>query len=52
VRLPLRLLARVIRRLLGRRRPRPAPRPPTDPDRLHRIYRETHRHVEDLRRAA
>jgi hypothetical protein len=23
-----------------------------DPERLHRIYRETHRQVEDLRRAA
>ncbi len=40
----------VIRRLLRRRR-----RPPqrlADPDRLHRIYRETHEHVEELRRAA
>jgi hypothetical protein len=25
---------------------------PIDAERLHRIYRETHRHVEDLRRAA
>ncbi len=40
---------RFIRRLLGRRplMPRPA-----DPERLQRIYRETHRHVEQLRRAA
>jgi hypothetical protein len=40
---------RVLRRLLRRRRPiaRPA-----DPERLQRIYRETHRHVEELRRAA
>jgi hypothetical protein len=40
---------RLLRRLLGRRRPMPRP---ADPDRLQRIYRETHRHVEDLRRAA
>ena len=33
----------------GRRRPTPVP---IDSERLHRIYRETHRHVEDLRRAA
>jgi len=25
---------------------------PADPERLQRIYRETHRHVEELRRAA
>jgi hypothetical protein len=49
----MRLLVQVIRRLLGGRgRPVPRPTPPTDPERLHRIYRETHRHVEDLRRAA
>ena len=48
----MRLLALLIRRLRGRRRPAPRPRLPTDPERLHRIYRETHRHVEDLRRAA
>jgi len=48
----MRLLARLIRRLLGRRRPAPRPVPPTDPERLQRIYRETHRQVEDLRRAA
>ena len=48
----MRLLARLIRRLLGRRPvPHPVP-PPTDPERLQRIYRETHRQVEDLRRAA
>ena len=40
---------RLIRRLLGR--PRPMPRP-ADPERLQRIYRETQRHVEELRRAA
>jgi hypothetical protein len=40
---------RLLRRLLTRRRP--APRP-ADPERLQRIYRETHRHVEELRRAA
>ena len=40
---------RFLRRLLGRRRA--APRP-ADPDRLQRIYRETHRHMEELRRAA
>jgi hypothetical protein len=36
---------------LGLRRPRRM-RVPADPERMHRIYRETHRHVEDLRRAA
>lgn len=41
---------RLIVRLLGRRR-RPVPRP-ADPDHLQRIYRETHRQVEKLRRAA
>ena len=40
---------RLIRRLLTRRRPMPRP---TDPERLQRIYRDTHRHVEELRRAA
>jgi hypothetical protein len=45
----MRLLAPIIRRLRGR--PRPAPRP-HDPERLQRIYRETHRQVEELRRAA
>lgn len=40
---------RFLRRLLGRRRPVPRP---ADPERLQRIYRETHRHVEELRRAA
>jgi hypothetical protein len=39
----------LLRRLLGRRRP--ATRP-ADPERLQQIYRETHRQVEDLRRAA
>ena len=48
----MRLLAVLIRRLLGRRRPPQRPRSPTDPERLHEIYRETHRHVEDIRRAA
>jgi hypothetical protein len=43
-----------VRRLLalllhGRSRRRPAP---IDSDRLLRIYRETHREMEDLRRAA
>ena len=32
--------------------PAPRPTPPIDPERLQRIYRDTHRHVEDLRRAA
>jgi hypothetical protein len=41
---------RIVRRLLFRRR-RPMPRP-ADPERLQRIYRDTHRHVEELRRAA
>jgi hypothetical protein len=40
---------RLIRRLLGRRRPMMRA---ADPERLQRIYRETHRHVEELRRAA
>ena len=40
---------KLIRRLLSRRGPRPRP---ADPERLQRIYRETHRHVEELRRAA
>ena len=48
----MRLLAQLIRRLLGRRRPAPQPVPPTDPERLKRIYRETHREVRDLRDAA
>jgi hypothetical protein len=39
----------LIRRVLRRRRP---VQRPADPERLQRIYRETHRHVEDLRRAA
>jgi hypothetical protein len=42
----MRLLA-----LLRRRRQMPAPKP-IDSERLLRIYRETHRHVEELRRAA
>ena len=48
----MRLLVRLLRRLLGRRLPAPRPVPPTDPERLQRIYRETHREVENLRRAA
>jgi hypothetical protein len=40
---------KLLRRLLGRRPPPPRP---ADPERLLRIYRETHRQVEDLRRAA
>ena len=48
----MKLLARLIRRLLGHRRSAPRPVPPADPDRLQRIYRDTHRQVEDLRRAA
>jgi hypothetical protein len=39
---------KLFRRVFGRR---PAPRP-ADPERLQRIYRETHRQVEELRRAA
>ena len=34
------------------RRPLEAAVTRIDPERLHRIYRETHRQVEDLRRAA
>jgi hypothetical protein len=45
----MRLVVPIIRRLRGR--PQSAPRP-LDPERLQRIYRETHRHVEELRRAA
>jgi hypothetical protein len=48
----MRLLVRFAVRLLSRRRPALQPTPPTHPDRLQRIYRETHRHVEKLRRAA
>jgi hypothetical protein len=43
---------RLLFRLLGRRRPASRRGPPADAERLHRIYRETHRHVEELRRAA
>jgi hypothetical protein len=48
----MRLLARLIRRLLVRRPPLRRPVSPTDPELLQQIYRETHSHVEDLRRAA
>jgi hypothetical protein len=43
-----------MRRLLALLRGRKAPRkaPPIDSERLLRIYRETHVHVEELRRAA
>jgi hypothetical protein len=40
---------KLILRLLTHRRSTPRP---ADPEHLQRIYRETHRHVEDLRRAA
>jgi hypothetical protein len=40
---------KLLRRLLGRRTPEPHP---VDSARLHQIYRETHRQVEELRRAA
>ena len=40
---------KLIRRLLDRRGSGPRA---ADPERLQRIYRETHRHVEELRRAA
>jgi hypothetical protein len=43
---------RLVLRLLGRRQPAASSRAPADPERLQQIYRETHRHVEDLRRAA
>jgi hypothetical protein len=42
----------LLRRLLVRRPPPPRPRPPHDPERLQRVYRETERQVEKLRRAA
>jgi hypothetical protein len=48
----MRLVAGIVRVLLGRPRPVPRPRPAIDPERLQRIYRETHRQVENLRRAA
>jgi hypothetical protein len=48
----MRLVVLLIRHLLGRRRPAPRPGPPIDPERLQRIYRETQRQVQDLRRAA
>jgi hypothetical protein len=48
----MRLLVLLVRRLLGRRQPTPRPRPPADPERLQRIYRDTQRQVEELRRAA
>ena len=48
----MRLVVSLIRRLFGPRGPAPRPRPPADPERLQRIYRETQRHVEELRRAA
>jgi hypothetical protein len=49
----VRLFVRLLRRLLGRpQQPAPRPRPPTDADRLQQVYRETHRQMEDLRRAA
>jgi hypothetical protein len=41
----------ILRRVL-RRRAVSRPRPPIDSERLERIYRETHRGVEELRRAA
>jgi hypothetical protein len=39
----------LLRRFLVRRRPRLRP---ADPEHLQRIYRETHRDIEELRRAA
>jgi hypothetical protein len=42
----------VVRLLLGRRRPARRAAPPIDAEQLQRIYRETHRRVEELRRAA
>jgi hypothetical protein len=46
------LVAWLARYFLSRRRPAVRPTLPIDPDRLQRIYRETHRQMEDLRRAA
>ena len=40
-------MRRLLALLRGKRKTRAL-----DSERLHRIYRETHRHVEDLRRAA
>jgi hypothetical protein len=45
------LPVRLVRRLAGRRLP-PAPPPAADPARLQRVYRDTRRRVERLRRAA
>ena len=48
----MRLVVNLLRALVGRPHPAPRPRPRIDSERLQRIYRETHRQVEDLRRAA
>jgi hypothetical protein len=48
----MRLVRRLVRQLLGRPRSVPRWRPAIDSEGLQQIYRETHRHMEDLRRAA
>ena len=48
----MRLVRRLVRQLLGHPRPVPPRRPAIDSERLQRIYRETHRQVQDLRPAA
>ena len=48
----MRLVLNLIRAFLGRRKTAPRSTPPTDPERLQGIYREQHRRVEALRRAA
>jgi hypothetical protein len=48
----VRLLALLARPLLGLRLPASPAAAPSDSERLQRIYRETHRQVEHLRRAA
>ena len=48
----MRLVVQLVRALVGRPSPTPRPRPRIESERLERIYRDTHRHVEELRRAA
>ncbi len=48
----MRRIVLLLLRLLGRGRPAPRPVPPHDPERLQRVYRETERQLDELRRAA
>ena len=45
-------MRKLLARLLGRRPARPAAPPPNEMDRLLRIYAETLKEMQDLRRAA